>query len=180
MTPRPPVRIDGCADLSALADTISPAGPTAAGVPVLRPAGARQDSPAGDAIVTLEFPAGYSPSAKYTFFQCGANMRTNRWVKASITRQIREDVLLLARQQGLPQITCRVDVLGVQHPAPGRRAIDSENISPLTKAAIDGLRDAGVLRNDSPRYVRTVANTTGPRVAGGQLILHITLLGELP
>lgn len=164
-----PVRVDSCADLSALA-----------GAEVLRLAGARQDPPAADEVVTLAFRPGYSPSATKTFFQCGANMRTNRWAKNRITQQIRQDVVLLAREQKLPKISCRVDVLGVQHPAPGRRTIDSENIAPLVKAAIDGLRDAGVLRNDSPKYVRTVANTTGPRVPGGQLVLHLVLLREVP
>lgn len=139
--------------------------------PYSRPAG-------GTAAYTLVFPAGYSPSSTLAFFQCGANMRKNRWAKAKITRQIREDAANLAKSQNLPQITCRVDVLGVQHPAPGKRTVDSENISPLTKAAIDGLRDAGVLANDSPRYVRTVANTTGERVPGSQLVLHIALLEE--
>lgn len=132
---------------------------------------------AGDpTIVTLEFPPGYTPSDSLAFFQCGANMRKNRWAKARITKQIREDARQLAVSQKLPPIAQRVDVLGVQHPAPGKRTIDAENIAPLVKAAIDGLRDAGVLRNDSPKYVRTVAYTTGPRVPGGQLILHLTLL----
>jgi hypothetical protein len=129
-------------------------------------------------VLTLEFPPGYSPSPSLAFFQCGANMRKNRWAKARITKQIRSDAAALARSQGLPQIGQRVDVLGVQHPAPGKRTIDSENIAPLVKATIDGLRDAGVLRNDSPKYVRTVAYTTGPRVPGGQLVLQITLSGE--
>jgi hypothetical protein len=127
-------------------------------------------------VIALEFPAGYSPSSSLTFFQCGSNMRKNRWAKARITKQIRQDAAQLARAQGLPQITQRVDVLGVQHPAPGKRTIDAENIAPLVKASIDGLRDAGVLRNDSSKYVRTVAYTTGPRIPGGQLVLHLTML----
>jgi hypothetical protein len=134
------------------------------------------DAPRPGTPITLVFAPGYSPSATKNFFQCGANMRTNRWGKAAITKQIRADVVLLARSQHLPRITGRVDVLGVQHPATGRRAHDSENIAPLVKAAIDGLRDAGVLVNDSPKYVRTVSLTTGYRVPGGQLVLHITIL----
>lgn len=127
--------------------------------------------------VRFEFPPGYSPSAKHTLWECGANARHNRYVKARITRQIREDVVKLARAQKLPRFTGPVTILVVQHPPKGRRGLDSENVAPLGKAAIDGLRDAQVLVNDTSKWVPTVSYTTGERVERGQLVLLITPLG---
>lgn len=123
--------------------------------------------------VMFAFPDGYSPSATYTFFQCGANMRGNRHVRARITATIRRDAVTLAHHQNLPAITWPVTITGVQHPGKGKRAFDVENVAPLVKAAIDGLRDAGVLVNDSPKWVRKVSYDVGERSTRGQLVLHI-------
>jgi len=128
----------------------------------------------------LAFPDGYTPSAKYTLWQCGANARHNRWVEAAITKQIRLDAARLARSQKLPHYTGPVTILAVQHPGKGKRAHDAENIAPLVKAAIDGLRDAGVLVNDSPKWVTKVSHTTGPRTPRGRLVLHITPVDGAP
>jgi crossover junction endodeoxyribonuclease RusA len=133
------------------------------------------------AAAKLAFQPGYTPAAARTFFQCGANMRTNRWAKARITAQIRNDAKNLAASQKLPRFTGPVTILAVQHPALRGRAHDAENIAPLVKAAIDGLRDAGVLINDSPRYVAAVAYAVGERVERverGQLVLHISPVTE--
>ena len=146
------MRIDSCGDLNALADRA-----------------------AGTAVLT--FPAGYTPSAKYNLWQCGANMRANNWVKARITKTLRADAKLLAQSQKLPVFTVPVEILVVQHQAPGKRTHDAENVAPLGKAAIDGLRDAGVLRNDSAKYVTKVSYTVGERRPGGQFVLHITPVG---
>lgn len=129
------------------------------------------------ATATLAFPAGYTPSAKYNLWQCGANMRANNWVKARITKTIRAEAKLLALSQKLPTFTVPVEILVVQHQAPGKRTHDAENVAPLGKAAIDGLRDAGVLRNDSAKYVTKVSYTVGERRPGGQFVLHITPAG---
>lgn len=127
-----------------------------------------------DATVVFALPAGYSPSAKYDLFQCGANARHNRWQKAAIVKQLRGDAKQIAQSQRLPRLTGPVTVLAVQHPAPGKRTRDAENIAPLVKALIDGLRDAGVLVNDSAKYVPAVTYTVGERVPRGQLVLHLT------
>lgn len=152
MTPRPVVLpVDGCAQdaLGQVAAAVAP--------------------------VRLEFPPGYSPSASKTLWECGANARHgNRYAAARITKQIRLDAANLARSQKLPRFTGPVTILGVQHPPKGGRGLDSENIAPLVKAAIDGLRDAKVLINDSAKWVRATTYTVGERTPLGQLVLHIT------
>lgn len=141
------------------------------------PAPAGGDTPARLARgFTFAYTPGYSPSATENLWQCGANNRFNRYKKAKITKQLRDDAKKIAAAERLPHITYPVTILAVQHPAPGQRTSDAENIAPLVKAAIDGLRDAGVLINDSFKYVPMVSHTVGERRPGGQLVLHFTPL----
>ena len=123
---------------------------------------------------TVELPAGYSPATGRTLFQCGANARFHRMVRHRVTKDIRATAKLAALAARLEPITVPVEILAVQHPDHGKRALDSENIAPIAKAAIDGLRDAGLLRNDSPRYVVDVRYAVGERRPGSQLVLHLT------
>jgi len=171
---------EGCAQPAL--DAMFPRSPAAASacaaagqspLPALGPHPARGEG----ATVVFAFPPGYSPSAKHTLWECGANARHNRYVAARITRQIRADVVKLANSQRTPRFTGPVTILVVQHPPKGRRGLDSENVAPLGKAAIDGLRDARVLINDTSKWVPTVSYTTGERVERGQLVLHITPVG---
>jgi hypothetical protein len=122
----------------------------------------------------VALPPGYRAVAEKPLFRCGANARLHRMARHRVTKGIRGAMVIAARAAGLEQITVPVSIRAVQHPAPGTRALDSENIAPLVKAAIDGLRDAGVLINDSPRYVTEVTNALGDRIPGGQLVLHLT------
>jgi len=172
--------VDGCprdALDALLAATISGAVPTAA--PDHSPARPLPGPHAGadGQGATFAFPPGYSPSATCTLWECGANARHNRYARARITKQIRLDVARLANHQRTPHFTGPVAILAVQHPPKGRRGLDAENTAPLVKAAIDGLRDANVLINDSAKWVPAVSYTTGERVPRGQLVLHIQPVG---
>jgi len=121
---------------------------------------------------TIALPPGYSPDTRLTLFRCGANAGLHRMVRARITKKIRADTKTIAA--ATPTITVPVSIRAVQHPAPGTRTCDSENIAPLVKAMIDGLRDAKVLINDSPAYVTEVTHAVGERRPGSQLVLHLT------
>lgn len=132
---------------------------------------------AGRTTHVVALPDGYSPDNRRTLFQCGANARLHRMVRARITKQIRADVAAIARIGRVPRFDVPVTITAVQHPGKGKRALDAENVAPLVKACIDGLRDAGVLLNDSPRHVRSVTFTTGDRSLYGRLVLHITPAG---
>lgn len=122
---------------------------------------------------TIALPAGYRPTAGRTLFQCGANAHMHHMARHRITKNIREAAAVAARASGLDPITVPVEIIAVQHPAPRTRALDAENIAPIAKAAIDGLRDAGLLRNDSPAYVTDVRYRVGERRPGSQLTLII-------
>jgi hypothetical protein len=127
---------------------------------------------------TIALPAGYSPDPHRTLFQLGANARLHRMARHRVTKAIRQTTHILALADHLAPITVPVKILAVQHPAPGIRTLDSENIAPLVKAMVDGLRDAGILRNDSPAYVTETRNTVGERRPGSQLVLHLSTIDD--
>ena len=80
-----------------------------------------------------------------------ANQRLHHMEKARRTRLVREHVAWRARQAGVqPQ-----DYVVVQlHYQPAdRRRRDPSNLVPTQKPAVDALVDAGVVPDDTPRYV---------------------------
>lgn len=93
------------------------------------------------------------------------NKRLHWAVRSRITRQRRADASTLARAAKLPTAA---HVTVTMHYQPARNwRIDAINISLDTKAAIDGLVDAGLIPDDTPRYL------TNP-----EAIIHDAVKGE--
>lgn len=105
-----------------------------------------------------------------------ANRRVHWRVRHERTKAIREAAYLLARGQ-VPALT-RAQVIAEYRP-PDRRRRDVHNLYPSAKAAVDGLVDAGVLPDDSDRYLIGPDMRCGDVEPKGQLVLHITEL-EMP
>lgn len=88
--------------------------------------------------------------------------------RARIRKQIRGDAKLAAIAAIQAGDLCRFGETRVQilvEPHECRtRLTDAGNCVTSAKAAIDGLRDAGVLVDDSPRYVAAVTFLAGRRV----------------
>lgn len=73
---------------------------------------------------------------------------------------------------GIPQLD-RVKIRAIFY-APNNRRRDMSNLFPSVKAAIDGLTDASVLKDDSDRYVVSLEMMRGEGIVpGGQLVLEI-------
>lgn len=123
---------------------------------------------------TVALPPGFRAIGSFPLFRCGANARLHPMARHRVTKGVRWAAKMAARNAGLEPITVPVTILAVQHPAPGAKQLDVDNIAPLVKAAIDGLRDAKILRDDSPAYVTEVRYTVGDRIPGSQLVLHLT------
>lgn len=80
-----------------------------------------------------------------------ANDRLHHMVKARRTKQVRAQVGWQARAAGLKPQTYIVVQL---HYVPAVvRDRDPSNLVPTQKPAVDGLRDAGVVPNDTPEFV---------------------------
>lgn len=90
-----------------------------------------------------------------------ANDRQHHMAKARLVKAWRNAAAWAARDAGLPTITRHVRITASIHKLHGRQ-YDAANWSPTAKAAVDGLRDAGVLLDDSNKYV------TGPDMRAGE------------
>lgn len=111
---------------------------------------------------TIEFPPGMP--------LLNANGREHWSKRASGTSTIR----MVARNlsANMPHLE-KVKIRGVYY-APNNRRRDTGNLYPSFKAAIDGLVDSGVLKDDSDRYVVSIEMARGEGIVpGGQLVLEI-------
>lgn len=78
--------------------------------------------------------------------------RGQHWAaRSKEVKQRREDAFWLAKEAKIPRLE-RVLIVGTPV-YPDRRRRDPGNAYPTVKAIVDGLRDAGVIEDDSDRYV---------------------------
>ena len=90
--------------------------------------------------------------------------RTAHWAQeAARTRDWRTAFGLLAFAEGVPPLE-RVHIT-VHHECRTARLADCGAIAPAAKAAVDGLRDAGIIPDDDPRHVLSLT-FTAPRKTG--------------
>lgn len=101
-------------------------------------------------------------------------LRGNRhWtVNREATKLIRHAAATLARQAKIPP--CEAITVFGQSLVRTRRSEDVGACFPAVKAAVDGLRDAGVVPDDDPRYVRLLAMLP-PALGVGRDALEITV-----
>lgn len=114
-----------------------------------------------------------------------SNHRVHHMTRYRLTRALRDAACLKARTSGVPRLN-RAHVLAVYVP-PTRRRVDPANYYPSVKAAIDGLRDAGVLIDDDAAHLDgpdmrlgDVERTENRKSHIGRLVLTITELDTPP
>ena len=81
-----------------------------------------------------------------------ANDRPNRWDKARQTKEWRDHAAECARRSGVPPLTGVVRIVATVHIRDKRRR-EVSNFFPTYKAAIDGMVDAQILKDDSDQHV---------------------------
>lgn len=102
-----------------------------------------------------------------------ANQRLHWAQQHKRTKHVRHTVAWRAKSAAIPacaHITVRLHY----HPADNRRR-DASNLYPTSKAAIDGLRDAGVVPDDDGRYVTEINPIIEPPVRGQPRRLWLTV-----
>src|SRR5690242_3403037 len=103
----------------------------------------------------IEFPPGME---LLTSNQLGAS-----WQKRfRITKPIKDTAIWLARSAKIPHLN-RVAIVAEFRPPTGRRRVvrEAHNLAPSVKSAIDGIVLAGVLTDDSDKYVADVSFRPG-------------------
>lgn len=108
------------------------------------------------------------------------NKIRGHWSKNFATvRNLRRAANLLASNQRIPKNLRKVHIRGIYCP-PDHRRRDSSNWFPTLKACVDGLVDAGVIHDDSDKYVVFDGIHAGEVVKKGQFILEITEVADGP
>ena len=102
-----------------------------------------------------------------------ANARDHWTKKGRLTRSWRSASAAWARHQKLRPVTQPVVIVATVVKTNSRR-FDVENLAPTVKAAIDGLRDSGVLPEDDTRWVTEVRLRAGDPDRAASLSLLIT------
>lgn len=77
--------------------------------------------------------------------------RANRYMASSMKKQQTERAGVAAIEQGMPKFTGRVEITFTWVEENRRR--DMDNVAFAKKFILDGLVRAGVIRDDTPRYV---------------------------
>jgi len=75
----------------------------------------------------------------------------NRWKRAELTKEWRQAFMLLAKQAKIPRlgkVFIRVEPFQLKG-----KLQDTASCNPAVKAAIDGLVDAGVIKDDTPEFL---------------------------
>lgn len=111
-----------------------------------------------------------------------ANQRVHHRVRAELTQAIRGAAMAQCSEEpamraalvsaGDAPVLQHAYILGILHPG-SRRRLDPANFYPSFKAAVDGLVDAGVLKDDDHTRVIGPDMRIGPIAKGGRLALVI-------
>ena len=106
----------------------------------------------------------------------------NRYAKADLIRQWRQAAAWQAKRQHLPRLPIIVDgglvrIVATVHLTTKPSRWEATNWLPTAKACVDGLVDAGVLVDDSNRYVIGPDMRAGDQWADAVLVLTFTEQG---
>lgn len=110
-----------------------------------------------------------------------SNMRPHWATKARHTRAIRDMAWVLAKHQRVQLMPAAT--LEVVTKWPDHRVRDATNIEPTSKAAVDGCVDAGLLTDDSSRYLIHTGyaiDTETHKVPGVACFLTLTFTPAIP
>jgi crossover junction endodeoxyribonuclease RusA len=102
------------------------------------------------------------------------NSRMHWATKARITREIRHATTWAASDLKIP--ACERIAVELHYVPRDRRRRDEDNLFLTLKAAIDGIRDAGVVPDDSSEYVTSACRIDPPNRADPHLYLTIERL----
>lgn len=126
----------------------------------------------------LEFPPGTKlinangRSSKY------AVSAGNRFARAKVTAILRQQACDLAKKARIPHLD-KVRVQVIYYPPTKQRRDSSNVLFHSSKAALDGLTDAGVWTDDNDKVVRSLEFIPGDHIVpGGQMVIVIRASDE--
>lgn len=127
---------------------------------------------------TLAFPPGtklINANGRPSKYAVSAG---NRFARAKVTATLRQQACALAKKAKIPRLE-KVRVQVIYYP-PNKQRRDSSNVLfHSSKAALDGLTDAGIWPDDNDKVVRSIEFIPGDHIVpGGQMVIMITACDE--
>lgn len=124
-------------------------------------------------VYRIEFPPGTKLITANGRSTASIISISDRWGKASVTRDLRRLAFELAKEAGIPELR-RVRIRAYYLPSDKRKR-DSPNVLFFSsKAAIDGIVDLGILPDDSDRYVRSLELLPSDEIVkGGKMVIEV-------
>lgn len=102
-----------------------------------------------------------------------ANDKVHWAVRARLTKQLRQWGYLLGREgEGVARLGLTHARVEFEFAYPDRRRRDRSNLAPTVKAIMDGLIDAGLLPDDSDRFLDGPHTVIADHLAGNRLGVH--------
>ncbi|MGW0562904.1 hypothetical protein ACWDZ4_20350 [Streptomyces sp. NPDC003016] len=152
--------------------------------PKKQPAKARAKAPSSSSAVYIEWDKAQEVgSSRHWEIELpdmaliNANDRDHWGKRQRLTAAIREATAVLARTQKIPQLT-RARVVYVVHPKARTRVFDPSNWSLTAKAAVDGLSDAKVFKDDNAGIVTGVDPRAGKRQDGAHIRMSLVIVDQ--
>jgi crossover junction endodeoxyribonuclease RusA len=109
-------------------------------------------------------------------FTLNAERTWHHHKRAKIVRQWREAFAVLAAEAAIPGGIEAIEVEATPYLTPRGRTQDVAACMPAVKAAIDGLVDAGVIEDDSPKYLKSLTFNAPIRCDENSLVLVVRVV----
>ncbi|MFF0754360.1 hypothetical protein [Streptomyces sp. NPDC004267] len=106
-----------------------------------------------------------------------ANDRGHWSRRQRLTASIREAATVLAKDAHVPRLT-RARVIYVVKPKRRTSVFDPANWAPSAKAAVDGLKDAGLFEDDNAAVVTGVDPRAGERQDGANIRMSLVIIDQ--
>ena len=141
------------------------------------PAPGRAPSPAGSVVGAATMlsagPRTYTIALPPGMQLLSQNMRLHHFERNRRAQVLKKAAWLMALKEKIPPLG-RVSIV-VEYQPRDSRDTDPDNVPPASgKPCIDGLVAAGVLPDDSQRYVAGVGGVIGPKFPRGRIVLYLT------
>lgn len=110
-------------------------------------------------------------------------IRMNKYKRNDLTQKWHTIIKLMVTQQSIEiinEIDLPVIVRIFGYFQPGKRRYDCDNLVASVKLILDGIVRAGVLKNDSPKYIRSIELISAQTKEADHILVEIFPAGSSP
>ena len=105
------------------------------------------------------------------------NKRMSWQQEYRITKRIKQEIFWQAKSKKLPKLHGQKPRIRLVYVPSANRRRDPSNMQPTQKAAIDGLTEAGIIRDDSPDHIQEQLPYVSEPIRGAKTRLFLEIYG---